>query len=178
MSLTEDPTLRIDEQDHSLGSPHASVTIVEYGEFECPHCGRAHFQLKSLRDRLEELDARFVWRHFARDEVHPYSIRAAVAAEAAGAQGKFWAMHDRLFEHQHSLEYDDLRVHASMVGIDVERFLADMRDETHLDVVRGHGSDAVARGITSTPTFFINDRHYKGDYRLDDLVRAIEDARG
>src|SRR5687768_2259584 len=120
MAPPERPAV-VTADDHVYGSFDATTTLVEYGEFECPHCGRAHFQLKDLRDQLVELDARFVFRHFARDEVHPFSVRASIATEAAGLQGRFWEMHDHLFEHQHSLEYGDLERHALAVGLDVDR---------------------------------------------------------
>ena len=159
--------------DHVLGPADAHVTLIEYGEFECPHCGRAHFQLAPLRDRLPELGVRFVFRHFARDDVHPFSERAGVAAEAAGAQGRFWEMHDRLFLHQHSLEHDDLRRHAASVGLDVDRFLRDMGDPRHLEVVRAQSQMAIASGVTGTPTFILNGEPYDGSYETKPLVAAI-----
>ncbi|MGH2730553.1 MAG: DsbA family protein [Actinomycetota bacterium] len=170
---SEQLVLPVTPDDHALGSAEASVTLVEYGEFECPHCGRAHFQLKALRDRLSELDARFVFRHFARDEVHPFSVRAAVAAEAAGAQGRFWDMHDHLFENQHALEYEDLERHAIAVGLDVDRFLRDIGDPRHLELVDAHGESARKSGVTSTPTFFLNGEAYDGSYEADALIDAI-----
>ena len=164
----------VSSADHALGPAEARVTLVEYGEFECPHCGRAHFQLKPLRDHLEELDARFVFRHFARDEVHPYSVRAAAAAEAAGAQGRFWEMHDRLFENQHSLDYEQLRRHAAAVDLDVDRFMRDIGDARFLAIVDAHGEGARRSGVTSTPTFFLNGARYDGSYELKPLIAAIK----
>jgi NhaA family Na+:H+ antiporter len=163
----------VSTDDHILGPVDARVTLVEYGEFECPHCGRAHFHLKALRDRLVELDARIVFRHFARDEVHPYSVRAAVAAEAAGAQGRFWEMHDQLFENQHSLEYEDLRRHAAAVDLDVDRFMRDVGDPRYLEVVDAQGDGARESGVDSTPTFFLNGERYDGSYDVMALVAAI-----
>jgi len=174
--LGEDTAISI-EREHSLGHPNASVTIVEFGEFECPHCGRAYFQLKELRDRLIELDARFVWRHLARDDVHPFSVRAAVASEAAGVQGRFWEMHDQLFEHQHSLEYEDLRRHADAVGLDVDRFMKDMADPKSVELVRSHAVEARRLGVDSTPTFLLNGVRYDGSYDLGSMIAAIEQAR-
>jgi protein-disulfide isomerase len=163
----------VTETDHILGDKDARVTLVEYGEFECPHCGRAHFQLKELRHRLSELNAHFVFRHFARDEVHPFSVRAAVAAEAAGAQGRFWEMHDHLFENQHALEYEDLERHAVAVGLDVDRFLVDLRDPVHLELVNVHRTTGIESGVSSTPAFFLNGKRYEGGYEPDALVGAI-----
>ena len=160
--------------DHVLGSDDAAVTIVEYGEFECPHCGRAHFQLKTLRDRFDDLGVRLVFRHLARDEVHPFSVRAAVTAEAAGRQGRFWEMHDHLFEHQHQLEYEDLKRHAEAVGLDIDRFRDDVRDPSLLQVVKAQGEEARRSGVAATPTFFLNGTLYEGSYQADAVVRAIE----
>lgn len=162
--------------DRMLGPASAGVTLVEYGEFECPHCGRAHFQLKALRDRLSDLDARFVFRHLARDDVHPFSVRAAVAAEAAGVQGRFWEMHDHLFENQHALEFEDLERHAAAVGLDVDRFMRDLQDPRHLDLVTAHRAGAIESGVTSTPAFFLNGQPYEGSYDLDALIAAMETA--
>lgn len=167
----------VSPDDHMLGPADAAVTLVEYGEFECPHCGRAHFHLKALRDRLADLNARFVFRHFARDEVHAFSVRAAVAAEAAGAQGRFWEMHDRLFEHQHALELEELRQHAAAVDLDVDQFMRDMRDPRHLEIVHAHREGAIASGLDVTPGFFLNGRRYEDGYYLDALTSAIEGAR-
>jgi protein-disulfide isomerase len=164
--------------DHALGAIEPSVTLVEYGEFECPHCGRAHFQLKAVRERFSELNACFVFRHFARDEVHPFSVRAAVAAEAAGAQGRFWEMHDHLFENQHSLEYEDLERHAVAVRLDVERFLRDLVDPRHLERVNAHRDGAIESGVTSTPTFFLNGERYDGRYDANTLIDAISRETG
>jgi protein-disulfide isomerase len=168
----------VSPDDHTIGAADAAVTLVEYGEFECPHCGRAHFQLKALRDHLSDLKARFVFRHFARDEVHPFSVRAAVAAEAAGAQGRFWEMHDRLFEHQHALELEELRQHAAAVDLDIDQFLRDMRDPRHLAAVHAHRDGAIASGLDVTPGFFLNGRRYEDGYGVDALTSAIERARG
>jgi protein-disulfide isomerase len=159
--------------DHALGPADAPVTLVEFGEFECPHCGRAYYQLKGLREKWGDLGVRFVWRHLARDDVHPFSVRAAVAAEAAGAQGLFWEMHDHLFEHQHALEYDDIHKHAAAVGLDVDRFLKDMADPVHLQTVRDHAAEAGRIGVDSTPSFLLNGEPYLGSYTQASLIEAI-----
>ena len=169
-----DAIVDVTSEDHVLGPLDAPVTLVEYAEFECPHCGRAYFQLKALRDRLPDLGARFVFRHLARDEVHPFAVRAAVTAEAAAEQGRFWEMHDRLFENQHALEYDDLKTHATEVGLDVGRFLTDMRDPRLLQRVKTQGAGAIAADVESTPSFFVNGRPYDEGYDLAALTRAIE----
>ena len=159
--------------DHIYGPADAKTTLLVYGEFECPHCGRAHFQLKALRGHLDELDARIVFRHFARDEVHPFSVRAAVTAEAAGRQGRFWEMHDHLFEHQHSLEYEDLKRHATAVGLDLDRFLEDVRDPALREFVAAQSDGAVRSGATGTPAFFVNGKAYDAGYDLESLIGLL-----
>jgi protein-disulfide isomerase len=166
----------VTEADHIRGDPDAPVTLAEYGEFECPHCGRAYHSIKGV---LEEAagEVRFVFRHFARDDVHPFSERSAQAAEAAGAQGRFWEMHDFLFERQHELEYDDLLLHAGRLGLDVERFGREMRDQVHLATVRAHLDSGLSSGVTETPTFFIDGVKYTGSYEAHGLLSAIRALR-
>ena len=166
-------TVPVTSEDHMLGPVDAAVTLVEYAEFECPDCGRAYFKLLALRDRLDQLDTRFIFRHLARDEVHPYSVRAALTAEAAGRQGRFWQMHDRLFSHQHSLQIEDLGHHALAVGLDPDRFNQDVRDPRLLEVVNRHRDGAIQSGVTSTPTLFLNGRHYVGELQVDALMDAL-----
>lgn len=178
MTLIQDVATLIEpvtEADHVRGDPSATVTLVEYGEFECPHCGRAYHVIKQL---LEEAagEVRFVFRHFARDDVHPFSERSAHAAEAAGAQGRFWEMHDFLFERQHQLEYDDLFRHAEELGLDVERFRRDLNDRVHASTVRAHLESGLAGGVTETPTFFIDGMRYTGTSDVAGLLAAIRAA--
>jgi protein-disulfide isomerase len=159
--------------DHLRGAKAAPVTLVEYGEFECPDCGRAYHAVRELMEVAGDR-VRFVFRHFARNEVHPFSERAAQAAEAAGAQGRFWEMHDFLFERQHQLEYDDLFTHAEDLGLDVERFRAELiGNSVHLPKVRSDLESGLASGVSSTPTFFIDGIRYTGPHDLAGLLQAI-----
>ena len=160
----------VTDADHIRGDLNAPVTLVEYGEFECPHCGRAYHAIKDL---LEEAgDVRFVFRHFARDDVHPFSERSAQAAEAAGAQGRFWEMHDTLFDSQHQLEHNDLELHAERLGLDLDRFRREMRDQLYMPTVRAHLASGLASGVTETPTFFIDGVKYTGSYSAQGLRLA------
>ena len=171
-----DTVIRLDdpvtEADHVRGDYEAPVTLVEYGEFECPDCGRAYHVIKQL---IEEMpgEFRFVFRHLARDDVHPFSERSAQAAEAAGAQGSFWAMHDFLFEHQHSLELADLLEHATNLGLDLIGFQGDLLDRVHLPKVHAHRRIAEEMGVAETPTLFINGVRYTGPITPDSLRAAI-----
>ncbi|MEA2435016.1 MAG: formate-nitrite transporter family protein [Actinomycetota bacterium] len=160
------------ETDHVRGDVAAPITLLVYGEFECPDCGRAFHTIQEILDEMPG-EVRFAFRHFARDDVHPFSVRSAEAAEAAGAQGHFWEMHDFLFTHQHSLEYSDLLVHAAKLGLDVERFQRELTGRVHRDKVEADLASGVSNGVTSTPTFFINGTRYQGSNNRDELKDAL-----
>lgn len=169
------PDTFVSPSDHVRGNVNAPVTLVEYGEFECVHCGRAYHTIRQLlRENPDEV--RFVFRHFPQDDVHPFSERSALAAEVAGAQGRFWDMHDFLFENQHQLEYDDLIRHARDLGLDAERFASDLVDRTHLSTVHAHRDSGLAGGVAATPSFFINGQRYEGPYDAASLREAIRHA--
>jgi protein-disulfide isomerase len=165
----------VTDADHIRGDVDAPVTLVEYGEFECPHCGRAYHAVKEFLE--EAADVRLVFRHFARDDVHPFSERSAQAAEAAGAQGRFWEMHDILFESQHQLEHNDLELHAERLDLDVDRFKREMRDQLYMPTVRAHLDSGLASGVTETPTFFIDGVKYTGSYSARGLRQATRALR-
>jgi protein-disulfide isomerase len=158
--------------DHLRGDPAAPVVLLEYGEFECPDCGRTYHVAKRL---LEDMPGQvaIAFRHFARDDVHPFSERSALAAEAAGAQGRFWEMHDFLFEHQHELEIVDLVRHAAELGLDVDAFQRDLLDRVHLEKVAADLRAGQEAGVTQTPTIFINGVEHTGSYDYETLRRAI-----
>lgn len=167
----------ISPDDHIIGSPNAEVILIQYGEFECPECGRSHHQLKQLREQLNDFSAAFVFRHFARDEVHPYSVQAAIAAEAAGRQGRFWEMHDQLFQNQHSLLGEDLKRHAEEIGLLIDRFDRDMADPRLRESVTHHLRLGLSSGVTSTPTLFINGKLYEGRHESSAVAAAINRER-
>ncbi|MGH2948535.1 MAG: Na+/H+ antiporter NhaA, partial [Solirubrobacteraceae bacterium] len=148
-------------RDHIAGPVDAPLTLVEYGDFECPFCGRATGAVEALRERFGD-DLRYVFRHLPLADVHPLSEMAGEAAEAAAAQGAFWAMHDRLFAHQDRLEPADLLEHAAELGLDVERFSRDLGTRAHAARVRADVASAEASGAEGTPTFFVNGRRQVG----------------
>jgi protein-disulfide isomerase len=160
--------------DHSLGSSEATVTLVEYGDFECPFCARSYPAVKDLRDRFGER-LRFVFRHFPRPE-HPHARQAAEAAEAAAAQGDkhFWNMHDWLFEHQQMLGVDDMFAHALEAGLDATRFRTELEQHAHLQRVHADIQSGVHSGVHGTPTFFVNGFKHEGQDIYGDLLEAIE----
>ena len=163
-------------RDHIRGPADAPLTLVEYSDFECPFCARATDLGRSLRARLGD-DLRYVVRHLPLTDVHPHSEMAAQAAEAAAAQGRFWEMHDRLFAHHDALEPDDLLEHAAAVGLDMDRFVADLESGVPARHVRDDVASAEASGVTGTPTFFIGGRRHSGVYDEKTLAaRLLENA--
>jgi len=159
--------------DHILGPETAKVTVVEYGDFECPNCGQAYPAVKILRKHFGER-VRFVFRHFPLREVHPHAELAAEAAEAAGAQGKFWPMHDLLFENQLHLKAKSLRVYAEEAGLDLERYDYEMGDHVYLQRVLEHIDGGTRSRVRSTPTFFVNGAVCDVSFGLEHLQQAIE----
>jgi len=161
--------------DHAIGPGHAPVTLVEYGDFECPNCKQAAPAVKLLLEKFAER-VRFVYRHFPLAEVHPHAVRAAEAAEGAGGQGKFWQMHDLLFENQAHLKLQHLTGYAERLGLDMARFTAEMDDEIYLQRVREHVAGGRDSGARNTPTFFVNGVIHDVSYGLHGLFDAVESA--
>jgi protein-disulfide isomerase len=151
------------------------VTLVQYGDYECPHCRRAAPVIDELLLRSDG-QLRFVMRHLPLTDVHPYAALAAEAAEAAGAQGKFWEMHDLLFAGEPTLHTNDLVRDAWTLGLDVERFERDLRTGRFATRVARDVARAEAAGVSGTPTFFIDGRRYRGTYDLASLESAIQAA--
>ena len=164
------------EHDHIRGADDAPVTLVEYGDYQCPYCGQAEVVIRQLLDSFGD-ELRYVWRHLPLEDVHPNAQRAAEAAEAASAQGRFWAMHDTLLTHQDELSPRDLRRHAASVGLDVDRFAEDLRTREHAERVADDVRSADASGVTGTPTFFVNGQRHQGAYDVPTLTQAVRAAR-
>ncbi|MFF8637257.1 Na+/H+ antiporter NhaA [Streptomyces pilosus] len=161
------------DRDHILGPPEAPLTLVEYGDFECPFCARATGVTKELRERFGDR-FRYVFRHLPLPDVHPHSELAARAAVAADAQGRFWRMHDLLYQHQDELEYEDTAGYAAELGLDVEKFLRDLDAEETAERVRADAASAEASGVRGAPTFFIGNRRHTGPYDAETLARELE----
>ena len=156
----------VGEGDHATGPADAPVTLVEYGDFECPYCGMAFPIVKAAQRKLGDR-LRFVYRHFPLAEAHPHARHAAQAAEAAAEQGgeqAFWAMHDALFENQHALDDASLARMAARLGLDADRLAADLAAGTYAARVRQDFRNGVRSGVNGTPTFFINGRRFDGDW--------------
>jgi Na+/H+ antiporter NhaA len=162
------------ERDHIRGPIDAPVTVVEYGDFECPYCGQAEPVVRELR--RDFTDVRYVWRHVPLNDVHPHAQLAAEAAEAAADQGAFWEMHDLLLDNQDALRPDDLVAYAEELGLDVERFTNSLREHTGAARVAEDVDSADLSGVTGTPTFFINSRRQHGAYDIASLSAAVRAA--
>jgi protein-disulfide isomerase len=170
-------TIPVGESDHIQGLPNASVTLVEYGDYECPYCGQAYPILLELRRRMGRA-LRFVFRNFPLTTAHPHAERAAEAAEAAGAQGAFWEMHDTLYEHQRALSDDELRGYATELGLDVVRFVRELDERAYYPRVHADFMSGVRSGVNGTPTFFINGVRHDGPYDLATLTSALSQSGG
>jgi protein-disulfide isomerase len=164
------------DRDHIQGREDAAVTLVEYGDYECPYCGAAYPILKQVQARMGER-LRFVFRNFPISTSHPHAEQAAEAAEAAGAQGRFWEMHDLLLANQDALEPRHLVGYAEQLGLDVDRFRDELRRRVHAPRVAEDVADADASQVTGTPTFFINGLRHYGAYDMATLEAAIRAAR-
>ena len=161
-------------RDHVRGGADAPVTLVEYGDYQCPYCGEAYPVVNELLERFGD-QLRVVFRHMPLADLHPRAPFAAEAAEAAGAQGRFWEMHDRLFEHQLELGDEELRGHAEAVGVDdAARFDAELRDRVHAARVEEDYASGARSGVPSTPRFFVNGLIHLGSASYAELAEAID----
>ena len=165
----------VSDSDHIDGPADAPVTLVEYGDYECPYCGQAYVILQQLKELFGD-QLRVVYRHFPLATIHPHAQSAAEAAEAAGAQGRFWDMHGLLFENQEALEDDDLETYAADIGLDMVRFTHDMTEHRHAARIREDVRGGIRSGVNGTPAFFINESRYDGVYDADSLGAAITEV--
>ena len=149
----------VNERDHVIGPPNAPIIVVNYGDYECPDCHRRHREVEKMFDQLVN-SVRFVYRHFPLVNVHPRALRAAEAAEAAAAQGRFWEMHRHLYSHSDKLEERHLRRYAKEIGLDLEQFDREMSSSTYADQIMKDYYNSLVHGITGTPTTFINGELY------------------
>jgi protein-disulfide isomerase len=170
-----DLSVPVQTTDHVSGASHAPVTIVEYGDFECPNCKQAAPAVKLLLERFVGR-TRAVFRHFPLEEVHPHALAAAQAAECAGGQGKFWPMHDLLFANQDHLKTNHLHSYAERLQLDMARYTAEMDDQVYLQRIREQMEGARTSGVRATPTFFVNGRLQDVSFGMRALFDAVEAA--
>jgi protein-disulfide isomerase len=175
MSRHPDLAIPVSAVDHVLGAEHSPVTVVEYGAFECPICKQAAPAVKLVLERFGAR-IRFVFRHFPVESAHPHAMHAAQAAEAAGGQGKFWQMHDLLFDNQRHLKMAHLREYAQRLDLDMPRFIAEMDDEIYLQRIREHMAGGTRSHVRGTPTFFINGVIHDVSFGMHALMEGVEAA--
>ena len=162
-----------DDRDNVQGPTDAAVTLVEYGDYECPYCGAAYPIIKEVQARMGER-LRFVFRNFPITTSHPHAEQAAEAAEAAASQGRFWQMHDLLYENQRRLRDQDLRAHAERLGLEVERFDKELAQHVHAARVHEDFMSGVRSGVNGTPTFYINGTRHDDSYDIETLLAALQ----
>jgi protein-disulfide isomerase len=162
-----------EDRDHVQGSAGARVTLVEYGDYECPYCGEAFPIVKDIQERMGE-QLRFVFRNFPITTSHPHAEQAAEAAEAAAAQSRFWEMHDHLYENQRHLSDDDLRSYAQELGLELDLFEKELAEHIHADRVHEDFMSGVRSGVNGTPTFFINGLRHDDSYEFETLLEALQ----
>ena len=163
------------DRDHIQGSSTAPVTLVEYGDYECPYCGQAYPMIKKVQRHLGN-KLRFVFRNFPLTEIHPHAQHAAEAAEAAAVQDRFWEMHDYLYEHQQALDDKHLEKYADNLGLNLAKFNIDMSSHVHAGRIREDFLSGVRSGVNGTPTFYINAIRYNGSLDLETLLKALRSA--
>ena len=162
----------VGNNDHMQGNKNAPIELVEYGDYQCPHCGRAYPIIKNLQEKLGS-KLKFIFRNFPLSEIHPDATNAAVAAEAAGAQGKFWEMHDIIFENQLHLSDAHLMKYAASIGLDIAQFKTDFEESRAMEKVENDFESGVISGVNGTPTFFVNGERYNGSWEGEDLLKYL-----
>ncbi|HEU4822564.1 MAG TPA: DsbA family protein [Nitrososphaeraceae archaeon] len=163
-----------ESRDHILGPVTAPVTLVEYGDYECPYCAQAYLITKEIQERLGD-KLRFVFRNFPVTKIRPHAYETALAAEAAAAQGKFWEMYDYLFKHGQAVTNDSLRRSAASLGLNLTRFDSELHDRIYSNHIDEDIQSGKNSGVKSTPTFFINDELYNDAWDLDSLLGALDE---
>ena len=163
----------VSKADHSQGPVDAPITLVEYGDYQCPYCGRAYPIVKRLQKALGD-NLRFVFRNFPLSQIHPDALNAAKMAEAAANQGKFWDMHDALYEDQENLHLDGLLVKAEDAGLHMDRFNKDWASVAVDEHVADDFESGVRSGVNGTPTFFVNGERYDGDWSYEPFLEFLQ----
>ena len=166
-------TPSVNSVDHIFGNPIAPLELVEYGDYSCPYCGRAYPIVKDIQQQLGS-DIKFVFRNFPLSKIHPHAFSAAVATEAAGLQGRFWEMHDIIFENQKTLDAENILLFAAKLGLDIERFKNDLQQKSLIEKVEKDFESGIRSGTNRTPTFFINGVKYDGEWSDNQLLQYLK----
>jgi protein-disulfide isomerase len=164
------------KEDHIQGDIDRNIILVEYGDFECPHCGEAYPIVKEIQ-KIEGNLLGFIFRNFPLSEVHPHALHAAYAAESAGKQDKYWEMHDLLLKNQEALKDENLKAYAEKLNLDIPQFLKDMESKEIAKKVQDDITTGAKSGVNGTPTFFINNIRFDGPFKLKALLKAINLAK-
>jgi len=159
----------VSAKDHIQGDPDAPIELLEYGDYQCPHCGRAYPIIKNIQKRMGK-KLKFVFRNFPLTEIHPDAFNAAVAAEAAGEQDKFWEMHDIIFEHQRHLTTESILIYAQKAGLNMAEFSKDLQNDVFVNKVEDDIESGIRSGVNGTPSFYVNAKKYNGSWDEDDFV--------
>lgn len=163
----------VNSNDHIEGSNNARIELVEYGDYECPYCGRAYPIIKKIQHQLGA-DLKFVFRNFPISESHPHAVNAALAAEAAALQQKFWEMHDMLYENQDQLEWENLLAYAGALKLDLNRFKSDVKKKALADKIDADFEGGIRSGVNGTPSLFIDGKKFEGDWGGSELIQALK----
>jgi protein-disulfide isomerase len=174
-AVTDDLQAPVTADDHAQGPEGAPVKLVEYADYECPYSHQAYHVVKGLQRELGD-QLRFVYRNFPLRDIHPHAQQAAEAAEAAANQGRFWEMHDLLFDHQRALDDEHLDQYAAQLGLDPVGFELEMAEHTSAARIERDLSGGVRSGVRGTPTFFLNGARHQGSYDLESLLRSLREA--
>jgi len=163
----------VSNKDNIDGNPHAPIELVEYGDYQCPHCGRAYPILKNIQKRMGD-KLKFVFRNFPLTEIHPDAFNAALAAEAAGLQKKYWEMHDIIFEHQRHLATENILAYAKRIGLNMAEFSKDIQLPALSEKVENDIESGIRSGVNGTPSFFVNGVKYNGSWEEEDFIEFLE----
>ncbi len=164
--------IAVNNNDHIQGNLSASIELVEYGDYQCPHCGHAYPIVKSLQKKLGD-KVKFIFRNFPLQEIHPDAVNAAIAAEAAALQNKFWEMHDIVFEHQNHLDSKHLIAYAEKIGLNVAQFENDFTNETLIQKIEHDFEGGIRSGVNGTPSFFVNGLKYQNSWEEEPFLNYL-----
>ena len=162
----------VSSKDHTQGNKNAPLELVEYGDYQCPHCGHAYPIIIAVQETIND-NLKFVFRNFPLSEAHPDAFKAAVAAEAAALQHKFWEMHDIIYENQELLDWENLLLYAKSIGLDLTRFKADIKKDSVSAKIEEDFESGIRSRVNGTPTFFINGERYEGNWEANDLIEYL-----
>lgn len=164
---------KVTDADHIQGQADAAIELVEYGDYQCPYCGQAYYIVKEIQKKLGD-KLKFVFRNYPLEQLHPYAVHAAVAAETAAMQGKFWEMHDILFENQRHLEDSSLVRYAKEIGLDVSKFEKDFGSDELVEKVDRDIASGNRAGVQGTPSFYVNGKKFEGNWTGPEFIKYLE----